>query len=370
MKALIIGTDKKLFENGPVLDRHRLYAEKMEALYFVVFTLKKDDLLPTHIGNLHVYPTNSKNKLSYISDAFKISKEIILGADLKDFVVSSQDPFETGIVAYRLKKKFGIPLQVQIHTDFLSFYFKNSLLNILRVYIGKFILGKADGVRAVSKTIKDSININKTDVLPVYINKNEILEEKPRFDLKLKFPGYSYYILMASRLSQEKRIDVALRAFKEILNKVQNACLIIAGEGKEKNNLLSLSHELKLDNRVKFIGFQNDLISCYKTSDIFLLTSEYEGYGLVLVEAGLGGLPIVTTKVGIAKTDLFKDGENSFVCPVGDIDCLANRLSELLSDPEKQKLFKERMQDSIKNTLLSKEEYVERYVGLLEKLLK
>jgi glycosyltransferase involved in cell wall biosynthesis len=56
------------------------------------------------------------------------------------------------------------------------------------------------------------------------------------------------------------------------------------------------------------------------------LTSEYEGYGMTLIEALAASCPIVTTKVGIAKTDLFKDGVNSFVCPVGDVDCLSKKI--------------------------------------------
>jgi glycosyltransferase involved in cell wall biosynthesis len=88
-----------------------------------------------------------------------------------------------------------------------------------------------------------------------------------------------------------------------------------------------------------------------------------------LIEAGAAGVPIVTTEVGIAKTELFKDTINSYVCGVGETDHIAKHIAELLSDPAKRNLFKHEMQDSIKAVAISKEEYISKYVSLLEKLL-
>ena len=105
-------------------------------------------------------------------------------------------------------------------------------------------------------------------------------------------------------------------------------------------------------------------------SDIFLLTSEYEGYGMTLVEAGASGLPIVTTKVGLAKTGLFKDSINSYVCEVGDIECLSNRIIDLITNEEMRKSFANTMRDNIKNMSLTKDQYVLKYIDLLEKILK
>ena len=90
---------------------------------------------------------------------------------------------------------------------------------------------------------------------------------------------------------------------------------------------------------------------------------------MTLVEAAASGCPIVTTRVGLAKTDLFKDGVNSFVCSVGDVECLSNKLSDLISNPEKAREFASRMQNDIQKLSITKEDYVTKYVGLLESLL-
>lgn len=124
-----------------------------------------------------------------------------------------------------------------------------------------------------------------------------------------------------------------------------------------------------LEKNVVFVGWKNDLISYFKTADMYLLTSEYEGYGMTLIEAGASGCPIVTTKVGIAKTDLFKNGQNSMVCEVGDYRCISEKILELIHDNSKRELFKRSMISDIQKDFISKDEYVSKYVRLLENLI-
>ncbi len=372
MNILSIGTDRKLFEkDSPVFSRSKDYASKVGEYHSVVFSLKKHNLNEFRDQNLFIYPTNSSSRLLYVLDAIKIGKNIIKrgGFSGNNTVLSCQDPFETGIVGYFLNKKFFIPLQLQVHTDFLSSYFKNNFLNFLRVFIANFLIPRAQGIRVVSSVIYDSIknkfpNLKaRVDILPIYSGIQTL-------DGMVSRDSRSISIFLASRLTKEKRIDVAIKAFKPVSDKFTDVELVVAGDGSEKQTLLNLSKDLNLAEKIKFIGWQNDLASHYRSSDIFLLTSEYEGYGMTLVEAGASGLPIVTTDVGIAKTDIFKNGENSFVCSVGDVDCLSKSLIDLITNEEKRKLFSERMKDSIKRVLITKEEYVSKYVDLLKKLLK
>ena len=160
MKILSIGTDRKLFEDrSAVLERSMGYASNVEELHIVVFSLKKDNLCSRVTNNLYLYPTNSNSRFSYIVDAFFIGRKIIKDKFLSEnnTVISCQDPFETGVVGLLLKNFYKFSLQVQIHTDFLSFNFKNNLLNKIRVFLAKFIIPRADGVRVVSDSIKKSL---------------------------------------------------------------------------------------------------------------------------------------------------------------------------------------------------------------------
>ena len=377
MKVLTIGTDRNLFDKrSSVLERQKEYAKELEEFHIIVFSTKEKNLKLKIIDNLFIYPTNSRSRWFYVFDAWRIGKSIAKEKNLVrgTSVVSAQDPFESGLVAYLIARKFKLPILLQIHTDFLTRQFKSGL-NKVRIIIAKFLIPRAQSIRVVSNTLAYSIKNqfssirDRIRVLPVFVDIESILNYESKKDIRGDFLQFSSTILMASRLTKEKRIDIAMRSFEKVLKESPNIGLIIAGEGKERSNLELLVKQLNISSNVLFVGWQDDLISYMKMTDIFLLTSEYEGYGMVLIEAGAAGCAIVTTRVGIAKTDLLKNGENSFVCPVGDVDALANRVIELLKDVEKRNLFKRNIKDSIEKISITKKEYIKQYIGLLEEIV-
>ncbi len=381
MKVLTIGRDKdkKIFEEDSALRARVLeYGAGMDELHITIFTLKSDGVHSTQISpTVFVHPTNSSSRWFFVFDAVLLGRKILKQNKFTkgQSVITCQDPFETGIIGYVLSKIFHFPLQLQVHTDFLSPYFKNSILNYIRVWVGKFLVQRAQGVRVVSTSIRDSLvrefpHVSPyVDVLPIFVDIQAIENAIPKKNLREEFPQFDFVVFMGSRLTQEKRIDVALRTFEHVVKKFPRAGLVISGSGPEKNNLEKLSYSLDIAQNVVFVGWQQDLISYYKSVDIFLLTSEYEGYGMTLIEAAASGCPIVTTRVGIASTDLFRDGENCFVCSVGDIESLTKALIRLLSDPDLRELFKTKMQDSIRLQATSHMEYTDHYLDLLRKLL-
>lgn len=377
--------DRKLFEEGSdVLLRSIQYSMKMEELHIVVFSLKKHNLKYKKIGNLYLYPTNSSNRINFLFEAYSLGKKIIKSNGLIPGVgvITVQDPMT--IVGYFLSKKFKLPIQLQLHTDIFSPYFKNSLATLLnfwysglvQVPLTKFFIPRVNGIRVVSQLIKDSIiknvkNINAPiDILPIFVDINKLVTSYPGRDIKKDFPQFNKVILMASRFTKEKKIDIALESFKNVLSAVPNAGMVICGAGPDEANLKVIVKKLDIENNVVFLPWQKDLVSYYKTADVFLLTSEYEGYGMTLIEAGASGCPIVTTRVGIASSDLFVNDENAYVCEVGDINMITKSIISLLTDQSKKELFKRKIQDSIKNTGLTSEEYTKAYVALLQKLIK
>jgi len=378
MKVLSIGTDRKLFEeNSAVSLRSLEYAKKMEELHIIVFSLKSHNLKTRQIGNLYLYPTNSYSKLTYVFGAYSIGKKIIVeNKFIRGLsVITAQDPFETGLVGWLLKIKFRLPLQLQSHTDFMSSYFKNSFLNRVRVILAKFLIPKADGLRVVSDKISSSLTRHFSNlkirpfILPVFVDAHYIENAPITKDLKKEFPQFTFIIFMASRLTKEKKVDTALYAMRGIISNFPKTGLIIAGDGPEKVYLENLVKSLGISNNVIFVGWQDDLISYYKTANTFWLTSAYEGYAMTLIEASFAGCPVVTTDVGVAH-DLFIDGENAFICSVGDAGCFTRRTIELVTDNSKRELFKRKIRDSIRDVAISREEYVIKYVSLLENLLK
>ncbi len=378
MKVLLIATDRKIFEEESlVLKRTKAYASYVEEMHVVIST-EHNFQIKKH-GNLYIYPTNSKRRWQYPFDSLNLSKKIINenGLNKENCVISTQDPFESGWVGRKIKDKFGLPLQVQIHTDFLNPHFKNSFLNRIRVHLAKrHVIYRADRLRVVSSVIKTSIEQKfpkfreKIDILPIFVDVESIVSQEVKRNLRNDFPQFNQIILMVSRLTKEKRIDIALNVFKKIIKDFPRSGLIIVGDGSELNNLSNLAKKLMIRDNVIFLGWQEDLVSFYKSADLFLHTSEFEGYGMVFIEAGAAGCPIITTKVGVAKTDLFKNGENSFVCDVEDYDCIKSSIIKLFQNELLKKQFSKNMQSQIRSQSGTFEQYVRQYVSLLEKLLK
>lgn len=323
MKVLMLSIDKKIFEKGSdVQNRMVEYGQLFDELHIIVFSRRNKNIeyrISNKIklsDNVFVYPTNSISRLLYIIDAVKIGKKIIPNSKFKiqDSVITCQDPFETGIVGWLIARKFHIRLQLQVHTDFLSAYFvKHSVFNInkIRVMIAKFLLPKADCIRVVSNRIKDSImskfkiQNSKFYSLPIFVDIEKIKNTLVTTDLHKKYPQFEKIVLMVSRLEKEKNIQLAISAFKDAVKKYprSNLGLIIVGDGSQRKVLEAQNSKFKIQDSVIFDGWQEKqtIYSYYKTADLLLVTSDYEGYGMTIIEALATGLPVLSTDVGVAR---------------------------------------------------------------------
>ncbi|MEK7502855.1 MAG: glycosyltransferase family 4 protein [Patescibacteria group bacterium] len=242
-------------------------------------------------------------------------------------VVTAQSP-EHWFLAWSLSKIFGTPWQMQIHTDIFSRHFaKESWKNKIRVNLAKFLATRANGIRVVSERIKNSLTSNlsipesKIQTSPIFVDIEKIKNSPARTDLRQKYPG-KFIVLMASRLSREKSIGFAVDVLSSLIRANRRIVLVIAGEGSERKNLELRIVNYGLGDNIVIENWNNDLISYYKSCDLFLLTSNYEGYGLALLEAAASGAKIISSDVGIAPELL--DRENIF--RVGDKNDLTLKL--------------------------------------------
>src|SRR3989338_9450971 len=247
-------------------------------------------------------------------------------------VITAQD-IEHAVLAWLLSRLHGVPWQMQIHTDIFSPYFvQHSVLNRIRAGLAKFLLTRAGGIRVVSERIKKSIlesrilNLeSRIAVLPIFIDAEYIRAYAIKTDLRQKYPE-RFIILMASRITKEKNILIAIEVLKELLTHPKDPLLLIVGDGPETGNLKKAAKRPGLERNVKFEPFTGDLYSYYKSCDLFLLTSNYEGYGMTLVEALHAGAKIISTDVGIA-SEIFPP-EN--IISVGDKPALSAKIYNAL----------------------------------------
>lgn len=371
MKVLIINLDKAIFEEGSE-SRKRLidYSGFLDKLFVIVFTREKKEPI-INDNKLFIYPTNSRSRFFYYINFLRIAAHILKYEKID--LIFTQDPFETGFAGYLLKKIYHIPLQIQIHTDFLSPFFKQeSFLNKIRVLLARFLLKRADCIRTVSKRIKNSlissfkISAEKIKVLPIFVDIGKIKKTMVEIGLKQKYKQFNFIILSASRLSKEKNISLVINAMKDVIKIYPRTGLVIVGNGPEKNNLNLLIKKFNLTENIiiETAIYFDALISYYKTADLFLLISNYEGYGMAVIEAMSAGCPVLMTDVGLANEILInkKDG---IVVPPQNKEKLTEAILNLIQNPDLRKTISD---NSLKvvDFLPTKEEYLKSYYNMLK----
>lgn len=373
MIVLSIGTDRKIFEQGSAARARMVeYGKLVKELHIVIFTLRTMPFVAERISdNVWIYPTASKSRFLYPIDAAHLVAETM--RDIRPDVVTVQDPFETGLAGWIVAKRSGLPLHVQIHTDFMSKYFRRgSMLNRVRVRIARFVLPKAAAARAVSDRIRDSLaRIDKTlpartIVLPIYSDIDKFKYAPVVHDLHAAYPRFRFVILMASRLTKEKNVPLALQVLKEIVRAHHDVGLVIVGEGPDKKYLQELALAHNLAHNVAFEPWQEDLASYYRTADVFLTTSFYEGYGLTLVEAAASGCPIISSDVGVASR-IVREGKSGFVCDLSDTRKFYDALVRMIEDPKLAAELKDEAR-RLATVAVSqpKDQYLSKYRAMLE----
>lgn len=220
--------------------------------------------------------------------------------------------------------------------------------NYWKKYLGNIMGELAYAVEYISSKLPNrivSVSDHTTKELSMVLGVNKNIFTIPNaIDLtKLKAVPVSKDssdVIFAGRMLPNKNINMLLEAVKILKNKNYNLSVQIVGDGPEIVSLKDLSSKLNINDSVKFYGFienHNDLYSLMKASKVFVLPSNREGFGIVVIEANACGLPVITVDVeGNASKDLIVQGENGYVCKF-DSDSIANSIIEQLkkrSNPE------------------------------------
>lgn len=301
MNLLTVGTDRRLFENGSDVEaRQMAYAKHFDRVDSIVFSTRahqKPSLLQLS-EHLYAHGTNSRSKLLYIFDAYRLASSLP-----KPDVVSAQDPFETGLVAHFIARRLGVPLHIQVHTDFLSpEYARTSLFNRVRVGLARHVLRHAKRIRVVSERIETSLESLKLtasiSVLPIFVDVKTAQVGLSNSKLQKRFEKFTMRALVVARLEREKNVALALESFAKVAP--NTGCLIVVGDGGEREWLRALAKRLEIEDRVFFEGYR-PAAPYYAIADVVLVTSRYEGYGMAIVEALANGKPVISTDVGVAR---------------------------------------------------------------------
>jgi glycosyltransferase involved in cell wall biosynthesis len=304
--------------------------------------------LPEHRSNQEViqgvrewrYDIDQRNSLSFIKSTLLNCKKLFESVQNQYSFdcINFHQPFSArGVICSAASKKIK-----KIYTchslSFEEFQSRNPspkrfirkvscFLNIqARKLIEKKVLNESDSIAVLSRFTQEKlwtaygIPSGKVVIIPggVDLQRFSPTGDKVGIRRHLNIPEEKMILFTVRDLEPRMGLENLIFAVKEVIKAVPDAYLLLGGKGPLKNNLVSLAHELGVENHIRFVGFipEEELPDYYRVADIFILpTIELEGFGLITLEALASGLPVLGTPIGgtveiLGKLDsryLFKD---------------------------------------------------------------
>ncbi|NDV60237.1 glycosyltransferase family 4 protein [Bacteroides sp. 519] len=204
--------------------------------------------------------------------------------------------------------------------------------DLIKAYIGDIIdykikIKNYDQVYLLTKEDKQYwANNKKVSVIP---NPNS-------FTPSAISSGKSKKVIAVGRYVAQKRFDNLLLIWKMVAHKYPDWTLEIWGEGEERTRLEDLIEKLDIGKSAFLKGYTADIEKQLQNSSVFVLTSDYEGFGLVIIEAMACGLVPVCFACQSGPTDIITDGEDGFLIPVKNLELFAEKLSLVMADEEQR----------------------------------
>ncbi|MCC6274950.1 MAG: glycosyltransferase [Leptospiraceae bacterium] len=204
---------------------------------------------------------------------------------------------------------------------------------MLRFTIGIFYplaqarIGVSNGV---AKDIEKLGRLKENSVRVIY---NPIVKDEEDIEKDFINPwdkSTAKKILTVGNLKIEKNHELLIRAFAKV-KKTINAVLVILGEGELRKKMEDLIHELNLSDSVKLPGYVPNPYPWYKNADLFVLSSNHEGFGNVIVEALSCGIPVVSTNCPSGPGEILESGKYGILVPVNDSNAMAAAIIKSLN---------------------------------------
>ncbi len=207
-----------------------------------------------------------------------------------------------------------------------------------------FAINKSNAVTAVSRSLKDDTYahfdvVRDIEVIPNFIRPEHYVP-KPSKDLRGVYaPNGEKIITHISNFRPVKRLEDVLKIFSLVVKRIPSK-LILVGDGPERYNAEKLCRTLGVCEHTHFIGKLKKPEEVLAISDLFLLVSEKESFGLAALEAMASKVPVISSNTG-GLPEVNRDGFSGFLAPVGDVERMADKACYVLEDEERLKTFKE-----------------------------
>jgi N-acetyl-alpha-D-glucosaminyl L-malate synthase BshA len=207
-----------------------------------------------------------------------------------------------------------------------------------------FSINKSDGVTAVSEHLrKDTYEFfeieNEIKVIPNFIDLTRFsLKPKDHFK-KAIAPSGEKILIHTSNFRKVKRTKDVISIFAKVVKKIPSKLLMV-GDGEERADCEQLCRDLGVSDNVRFLGKQDAIEEILSVSDLFLMPSQSESFGLAALEAMACKVPVISTNAG-GLPELNVEGVTGFLKDIGDVDGMAEKAIYILEDEARLKTFKE-----------------------------
>ena len=201
-----------------------------------------------------------------------------------------------------------------------------------------FSINQSDGVTAVSGFLRDETYMRfeidkKIEVIPNFVDLERFKRTSKEHYRKAVVHDGEKIITHVSNFRKVKRVADVAQVFAKVLASGIKAKLLFVGDGPERPIVEQLCREQGTCEHVRFLGKQDNVEDILSLSDIFMMPSASETFGLAALEAMSCGVPVISSDVG-GLPELNRDGETGYVCKLGDVDAMADRAIAMLSNDD------------------------------------
>lgn len=206
-----------------------------------------------------------------------------------------------------------------------------------------FSINQSDGVTSVSEYLKqETLNMfsikNEIEVIPNFIDFTRFRKTDKDHFKKAIAPDGEKIISHISNFRKVKRVEDVIKCFA-LIHKEIPCKLLLIGDGPERNHMENLCRTLGLCDEIRFLGKQDAVEELLAISDLFLLPSSSESFGLAALEAMACEVPVISSNIG-GLPEVNIHGETGYLCDVGDVETMARYAVDLLTNDELHNTFK------------------------------
>jgi N-acetyl-alpha-D-glucosaminyl L-malate synthase BshA len=233
-----------------------------------------------------------------------------------------------------LKEGIDIPVITTLHGTDITLVGKDKTYSP----VVTFSMNESAAVTAVSKNLRDETYKNfkmekEIEVIYNFVDAKRFDKEPVTPFKQVIAPNNERILLHASNFRKVKRVEDVVYVFEKV-NKVVPSKLLFVGDGPERSFIEDLCRKTCARTDIRFLGRQEQMEEILAISDLFLLPSEYESFGLVALEAMASQVPVISTNVG-GLPEINIDGVTGFTSNVGDIEDMSRNAIKILSDDKR-----------------------------------